>query len=230
MVVGPGCQGTLLTVLTVSGASRLAGGASAANAPGTCTLTAAHYNRSMPHVIEIASSARAKCRACERKIDKGDLRFGERQPNAFGDGEMTLWFHLPCAAYRRPEPFLEAAAAATQDLTPLIAVAESSIAHRRLPRLTLAERSPTGRAHCRRCKELIAKDKWRIGISFFDEFRFQPGGFVHATCAPAYFETADLVDRIRHFSPDLDSAALTELDAVLRAAPTALAPDEGAEP
>jgi hypothetical protein len=184
----------------------------------------------MAHVIEIASSGRAKCRACDRKIDKGELRFGERQPNAFGDGEMTLWFHLTCAAYRRPESFLEAAAAEAQDLAPLVAAAELSIAHRRLPRLTGAERSPTGRARCRRCKELIAKDEWRIGISFFEEFRFQPGGFVHATCAPAYFETADLIDRIRHFSPDLDAAALAELEAVLRSAPTTPAVNEAAAP
>jgi hypothetical protein len=48
----------------------------------------------VPHVIEPASSGRAKCRGCDRPIAKGELRFGERQPNAFGEGEMTLWFHL----------------------------------------------------------------------------------------------------------------------------------------
>ena len=61
----------------------------------------------MPHVAEYASSGRAKCRGCDQKIAKGELRFGERQPNAFGDGEMTLWFHAPCAAFKRPEPYLE---------------------------------------------------------------------------------------------------------------------------
>ena len=176
----------------------------------------------MPHVIETASSGRAKCRACERKIDKGELRFGERQPNAFGDGEMTLWFHLPCAAYRRPESFLEAATETEENVASLLDAARFGLAHRRLPRLTGAERSPTGRARCRSCKELIAKDQWRIGLAFFEEFRFQPGGFVHATCAPAYFETADLIARIRHFSPELDDAAATELDALLKSAPTTL--------
>ena len=42
----------------------------------------------MAHVIEHASSGRAKCRSCDQPIAKGELRFGERQPNAFGEGEM----------------------------------------------------------------------------------------------------------------------------------------------
>jgi len=45
---------------------------------------AAPIIETMPHVIEPATSARAKCRGCDLKIDKGELRFGERQPNAFG--------------------------------------------------------------------------------------------------------------------------------------------------
>ena len=64
----------------------------------------------MAHVIEPASSARAKCRGCGRPIAKGILRLGERLPNPFGEGEMTLWFHLPCAAFKRPQPFLDAIA------------------------------------------------------------------------------------------------------------------------
>src|SRR5690606_34460474 len=88
---------------------------------------------SMPHVIEPATSGRAKCRACDRPIAKGEPRFGERQPNAFGDGEMTLWFHLSCGAYVRPEAFLEASAAADSNVTPALAdAAKAGIEHRRL--------------------------------------------------------------------------------------------------
>lgn len=145
---------------------------------------------------------------------------GERQPNAFGDGEMTLWFHLRCGAFKRPEVFLEAveAAAAEPDLE-LLSAARAGIEHHRLPRINGAERAASGRARCRRCKELIEKGEWRIALAFFEDYRFNPGGFVHAGCAPAYFETADLVDRIRHFSPALDAGALAELAAGLRAAP-----------
>ena len=188
----------------------------------------------MPHAIEIATSGRAKCRGCDRAIAKGELRFGERQPNSFGDGEMTLWFHLPCAAYKRPEPFLEALRGPQNpddaedvsgrvrredvpDADALEADAAFGIAHRRLPRINGADRAPTGRARCRRCKELIAKDAWRIALVFFEEYRFQPGGFIHAACARDYFETLDVLDRIRHFGPGLERADLDELSAALDA-------------
>ena len=178
----------------------------------------------MPHVIEYAASGRAKCRGCNTAIAKGELRFGERQPNAFGDGEMTLWFHLPCGAYKRPEPFMEVLGdegwedvasddlATAQELGP---AAEFGIAHRRVPRIDKVSRAPTGRARCRSCRELIEKDSWRIGLVFFEEYRFQPSGFVHAGCASEYFETTELFDRIGHFNPDLTADDRREISAAM---------------
>ena len=169
----------------------------------------------MPHVIEPASSGRAKCRACGRPIAKAELRFGERQPNAFGEGEMTLWYHVTCAAYARPEPFLEYAVASPEASHSLIAAARFGIEHRRVPHVHGAERAPTGRARCRSCREIIGKDEWRIALVFFEEFRFDPGGFIHAGCARDYFETVDILDRIREFSPALESGDLGDLGRAL---------------
>lgn len=206
----------------------------------------------MPHVIEPAASGRAKCRGCGEPIAKGALRLGERLPNPFGEGEMTLWFHPGCGAYKRPEPFLEAleapesraaidAAAANAGaagsvdtraepatvLTPEVvdhfrAEAELGAAHRRLPRLDGASRSPTGRARCRSCRESIAKDEWRIGLVYYEEGYFNPSGFIHAGCSRAYFEAEDveveaLIQRIGHFSPDLSAGDLSEIRAELGA-------------
>jgi hypothetical protein len=164
----------------------------------------------MPHVIEPATSGRARCRGCEHKIDKGEVRFGERHPNAFGEGEMTLWFHLACAAYKRPEPLLEVLDESIEGAESLRAAAELGLAHRRLPRLNGAERAPTGRARCRSCREPIAKDSWRLSLVFFEEYRFQPSGFIHASCAEDYFGTTDLIDRAVHFSPGIDADALAD--------------------
>jgi hypothetical protein len=178
----------------------------------------------MAHIIEAASSGRAKCRGCDQAIAKGELRFGERQPNAFGDGEMTLWFHLLCGAYSRPEPFLEAQSAAPPDaqLDSLAAAARFGIEHRRVPRLHGAERAASGRAHCRNCRELIDKGEWRLPLVFFEDYRFSPGGYIHPRCAREYFGTTELLDRIRHFAPQLGEAELAEVGASLlepRAAP-----------
>ncbi|MGH6864682.1 MAG: PARP-type zinc finger-containing protein [Methyloceanibacter sp.] len=170
----------------------------------------------MPHVIETASSGRAKCRGCDQKIAKGELRFGERVPNMFGEGEMTLWFHLLCAAYKRPEPFLEALT--NKDLDDaefLVSAAEFGIAHRRLPRVNGAQRAPTAQARCRNCRQRIERKDWRIPLVYFEEFRFEPSGFVHASCAGEYFETTDFIDRIKHFSPQLSESDINELKLAL---------------
>lgn len=179
----------------------------------------------MSHIIEFAASGRAKCRGCDEKIAKGELRFGERLPNAFGEGEATLWFHLKCAAYKRPESFLDALSSgepsaaidAVPDKDALRAAARLGIEHRRLPRLTGADRAPTGRARCRQCRELIDKGEWRLPLVFFEEYRFEPSGFIHAACARDYFGTTDLLDRVRHFNPDLGADDLGALEAALGA-------------
>ncbi len=136
---------------------------------------------------------------------------------------MTLWFHLPCAAYSRPEPFLATQEAlADENLTPLAAAARFGIEHRRVPRLHGAERATSGRAHCRSCRELIGKGDWRLSLVFFEDYRFSPGGYIHAYCARDYFETVDLVDRIRHLSPALSEGEIGEISAAMAAGrPTA---------
>lgn len=170
----------------------------------------------MAHVFETAPSGRAKCRGCGRAIAKGELRFGERLPNPFAEGEMTLWFHVRCGALKRPEPFLEALPEAdppVEDADELAAEANLGVEHRRLPRLDGAEIDPSGRAKCRHCREAIEKGSWRLRLVFWEEGRFQPSGFVHATCAEEYFGTTEVIARAEHFTPlsSDDVAALRAL-------------------
>jgi hypothetical protein len=170
------------------------------------------------HRIEPASSARAKCRGCGERIAAGELRFGESLKNPFADGEMTLWFHLECAAFKRPEPFLETLEGRSEPLDGgerLAAEARLGLAHRRLPRIDGAGRAPTGRARCRACRTAIDKGAWRIALVFYEEGRFEPSGFVHVTCVPAYFETTDVLPRVRRFSRGLREEDLAELAAAL---------------
>ena len=169
----------------------------------------------MGHVIEAATSGRAKCRGCGKTIAQGELRFGERLPNPFAEGETTLWFHPLCAAYKRPEPLLEALAQSTTSVLPeresLESAARQSLAHRRLPRIDGAERAPSSQAKCRHCREPIAKGTWRIRLAYFDEARFSSGGSVHLDCRRAYFETDDVLERVLRFSPETSAEELAEL-------------------
>ena len=156
----------------------------------------------MAHVFEPASSGRSKCRGCGRAIAKGEIRFGERLANPFAEGEMTHWFHPLCAAYKRPEAMREAlqASADVADHAALEAAVRGASASPRLPRIDGAERSPTGQAKCRHCREAIEKGAWRIRLVFHEEGTFSPGGFIHVACRQGYFETADMVEQVLHFS------------------------------
>jgi hypothetical protein len=171
----------------------------------------------VPHVFEPAASGRARCRGCGQPIARGEIRFGERLPNPFADGEMTLWFHPTCAAYKRPEPLLEALGAtpaggpAPPAREEVERTAQGSLAHRRLPRVDGAERAPSGQARCRSCRETIERGAWRVRLVFYEEGRFSPGGFVHPSCCPAYFEGHDVVERVLRFSPDLSAQERAEL-------------------
>jgi hypothetical protein len=69
-----------------------------------------------------------------------------------------------------------------------------------------AERAPSGQAKCRSCHTPIERGSWRIRLVLHDEGVFSPGGFIHAGCRQAYFETADILEQVLHFSPELVDA------------------------
>ena len=174
----------------------------------------------VPHAFERAASGRAKCRGCGQPIASGELRFGERLPNPFADGELTHWFHLGCAAYKRPEPFLETLKAATpppEEAAGLESEASRGMAHARLPRIDGAERAPSGRAQCRSCRQPIEKGTWRIALVYYEDDRFQPSGSIHVRCAGPYFETTDVLERVKHFSRGLSEEDLRQVGAELAA-------------
>ena len=180
----------------------------------------------MPHVIEPATTGRATCRGCRAAIAVDSLRVGEAVPNLYAekDGAETMhWYHPVCASYRRPEAFLEAVASSDMtlpDRDALAAAAARGVAHHRLARIDRAERAPSARASCRACRQPIPKGHWRIALLFWQDGRFAPAGFIHAACAAAYFETAEVLDRLQHFTPDLTSTDLESLVLAVTASPS----------
>jgi ribosomal protein L37AE/L43A len=173
----------------------------------------------MPSVIERASSGRAKCRACGVAISRGQLRFGEALPNAYGEGDSLFWFHLPCAAHARPESFLPVLIEAREgppERAELEALAHAGIAQPRLCRILKAERASSGRAKCRHCRELIAQGAWRIALQIFEEGRFNPIGTIHASCAAGYFGVEAPLARLSLPSNELEPDALAEVMTEMR--------------
>jgi hypothetical protein len=172
----------------------------------------------MPDVLERAVTGRAKCRGCGRVIEKGELRFGETLPSPYREGDSVHWFHLPCAACMRPEK-LRAALRSVPEPVPdqawLEHAADAGVLHERLAQLARAERSPSGRARCQQCHELVEKGAWRFALQIFQDGRMSPIGCLHVGCAEAYFGTRDIVDRLRHLSPDLTDADFDEIGRLL---------------
>jgi hypothetical protein len=164
------------------------------------------------HTFEPAASGRSKCRGCGQALPKGELRFGERLPNPFAEGEMTLWFHPLCAAYKRPEAMLEtlASGVAAPDRDALERAAGESLAHARLRRIDGAERAK-GQATCRHCREPIPKGAWRIRLVFYEEGQFNPSGFIHLECRRPYFDADASLEHVLQFSAALGDADREEL-------------------
>jgi hypothetical protein len=183
--------------------------------------------------LEPAPSGRAGCRACGAKIAKGEWRFGEVLPSSFGEGDGTaaFWFHLRCAAQRRPEKFARllqdnADAQGLPDRERLQAEAAEGVALPKLARVAGAERASSGRARCRQCQQLIPDGAWRLRLSSFGETGFfDPLGFIHAGCARVYLATdAPLAERLRVATPELDDGALQEIAALVAAGAPAAEP------
>lgn len=177
----------------------------------------------MGNVIEEAKSGRASCRTCKKPIAKGELRFGEEAPNAFGDQPSMRWHHLTCAAEKLPAELKE-----TLDQYPgtvpnraeLDKLMQDALAKGRAKPggFPYADKAPTGRARCIQCSQPIEKDSIRIAI----EREIDTGamvtkgaGYMHPKCVVAYVEASggdkdDLVEGVRANSrlvpADLDAA------------------------
>jgi hypothetical protein len=160
------------------------------------------------------------------------LRFGETGPNAYGEGEATSWFHLTCGALMRAEkllPVLRESSEGVEERAWLEQAAVRGVELPRLERLVRAERASSGRATCRSCRELIAKGEWRFVLQLFEEGRPTPIGMIHASCAEAYFGTAEVLARAERLSPELGAADLAELEHALAEQRPGLAKTRGAE-
>ncbi len=135
---------------------------------------------------------------------------------------MTLWFHINCATCRRPESLFSYLQENDAPAPPVDGEPDSGKpqvdralldfcqAHRRVQQIVGAEPASSGRARCRHCREPIAKDTWRIPLTFFEEGTFNPSGFVHIACVAAFFETREIVPILRHLT-DLTDDVMAEI-------------------
>jgi poly [ADP-ribose] polymerase len=152
----------------------------------------------MANLIEEAKSGRASCRTCKKAIAKGELRFGEEAPSAFGDTPTLRWHHLACAAERLPAE-LKAALEQYPGEVPDRATLEQRMAgalakgHAKPGGFPYADKAPSGRARCQHCQQPIEKDSLRVAF----EREIETGtmvtrgaGYLHPACVPAWLEAS----------------------------------------
>lgn len=177
----------------------------------------------MANVIEEAKSGRASCRTCKKTIAKGELRFGEEAPNAFGDTPSMRWHHMTCAAEKLPAE-LKAAMDTHPDPIPNRADLDKAMADalkggRSKPGgFPYLDRAPTGRAKCMQCEEPIGKDTIRVAVEREIEVNGMPqrgAGYLHPKCVVENLENTggdkdEMVEGLRTNSrlapADLDGA------------------------
>ena len=184
------------------------------------------------YIIEGARSARAKCKSCRKKIDKGALRLGVLIEGPFGLG--YLWHHLNCAAKRRLDDVEKAYAIEAwqfaqdppeevpsfEELLKLHEEAEEKREARK--RIPYVEVDPSGRAKCKFCGEVMEKGSLRVAlgreIEFGSQYRTMPIQ-VHPRCVADEIEKPDCATKVDGFARDLraNSDGLTEeqIDSVL---------------
>jgi len=175
----------------------------------------------MPDRIELATSGRARCRACRRAIDKGSERFAEAVPNPAAEGESQHYYHLACAAERRPKAFaglVPSLDPPRPDLAPLAEAAALTLAHHRLERLGGLERAKSARAACRQCREPIEKDAWRVALQPIEDGRLATWGFVHLACVANYAGIKPDLGRLTRYT-DLEPTDREQIASVLAGLP-----------
>ena len=178
----------------------------------------------MANVIEESKSARATCRTCKQKIDKGVLRFGEETPNQFNEGEVSyFWHHLSCAATQKPL-LVKGALANFAGNVPDRAALEELLnnARSKTPAgerpFPFAERASTGRSKCMQCEELIEKGSLRVAVERevdTGSFVRKGPGYLHSSCAKEHTCDAELFEKVKKNAPELTAADLDELRQVL---------------
>jgi len=175
--------------------------------------------RLMAHTIEAAKSGRAGCRACKQPIQKGELRFGEEVPNAFSaSGETSYqWYHLPCAALKKPAQ-LRTALAAFQGEVPNRAEIEKTLEEsaKKIKPSTFpyAERASTGRARCQACQRPIEKGSLRVAVEREVEtsaMAVKSAGYLHPRCARAFTKDDQVLEKIKANTTGLEAADIEQL-------------------
>jgi Poly(ADP-ribose) polymerase and DNA-Ligase Zn-finger region len=177
----------------------------------------------MASKIEVASTGRARCRACKEAIGKGELRFAEEFQNPYSEdgGTSFRYWHLACAAKGMANELAPALAAYDGPIDEAVRTETQAIMTANLrPEMPHAEVASSGRARCRACDEAIKKGEWRIAFERIVETPMGPqkgAAYTHTACLGRYVAREqerghEAVDREETIRKVLANSRLGEAD------------------
>jgi hypothetical protein len=122
-----------------------------------------------------------------------------------------FWYHLPCAARKKPAQ-LRGALAAFAGEVPGRAELDAAIAEadQTASLFPYAEHAPTGRSSCLQCREPIEKGTLRVATEREVGMGRTGAGYLHPRCAGQYLKPEDVAAVARN-SRGLSEADLAEL-------------------
>jgi hypothetical protein len=164
--------------------------------------------------IEISPSARATCKGCNKKIEKGILRF------AFTDDFMQQqYYHLECAAKKhgdRLKKVLEEYQGNIPDKNKLMKIISDKPASP--AGYPYAELAKTGRSKCIKCGNVIEKGAIRVAVEReFDSptgGKMSGAGYLHVECANGYQDIS--FDNILKNSVGLDEISKKKINSAMK--------------
>lgn len=115
-------------------------------------------------IIEAAKSSRSKCGVCKKKIEKGELRFGEYNERF----DSYRWYHLVCGASLDANDFIEAAEEFEGDVGNLDAILEEAKTIGKGTKTPRVEPAPSARSSCVVCREKIAPKGVLRGVLYYE--------------------------------------------------------------
>ena len=115
-------------------------------------------------IIEPAKSSRSKCGGCKKKIEKGELRFGEFNQRY----ESYRWYHLPCGAAIDERDFVEAVREFEGDVGDVDAIIKESKTIGKGTKTPRVEPASSARSSCAVCGEKIKPKGVLRGVLYYE--------------------------------------------------------------
>ncbi len=115
-------------------------------------------------IIEPAKSGRSKCGGCKKKIEKGELRFGEYNERY----DSYRWYHLVCGAALDAKDFVEAAKDYEGDVGDVDAILEEAKLVGKGTQTPRVEPASSARSSCVVCREKIKPKGVLRGVLYYE--------------------------------------------------------------